>query len=163
MAVERVLLVEKGRRVRAEAVRGGRRPASQPTIRSAFQRVVDFGPPSSFDVQQIADKRRAISAFGVGLAPSATVSIPEVPAQGKCLARHRGHNAPGTHEVTLLWPATFCLLAPRRDFESEPTSIVATETAWGVPAAVEPPDLFSRANTARHHVGISVGIGSNRR
>jgi len=51
-----------------------------PIIRSAFQRVVGFGPPSSFDVQQIADQRRAISAFGVGLTPSATVSIPEVPA-----------------------------------------------------------------------------------
>jgi hypothetical protein len=40
---------------------------------------------------------------------------------------------------------------------------VETETASGVPAAVEPPDLFLPANTARHHVGISVGIGSNRR
>jgi hypothetical protein len=61
-----------------------------PQSAAPFSVLSDFGPPSSFDVQQIADKRRAISAFGVGLAPSVTVSIPEVPAQGKCLARHHG-------------------------------------------------------------------------
>jgi hypothetical protein len=33
----------------------------------------------------------------------------------------------------------------------------------GEPAAGEPVDLFLPANTARHHVGISVGIGSNTR
>jgi hypothetical protein len=38
----------------------------------------DIGSPSSLDVLQIADHRRAISAFGLGLAPSATESIPEV-------------------------------------------------------------------------------------
>jgi hypothetical protein len=56
----------------------------------------------------------------------------------------------------------------RLDFESEPGSIpvgaiVETGTAWGVPAAGEPAILFLPANTARQLVGISVGIGSNRR
>src|SRR5712671_5829007 len=56
----------------------------------------------------------------------------------------------------------------RREFDSEPGSIpvgaiVETGTAWGVPAAVESPVLFFPANTARHLVGISVGIGSHRR
>jgi hypothetical protein len=32
------------------------------------QCVDDIGTPSSLDVQQIADQRRAISAFGVGFA-----------------------------------------------------------------------------------------------
>jgi hypothetical protein len=40
---------------------------------------------------------------------------------------------------------------------------VETGTAWGVPAAVEPAVLFLPAITARHLVGISVGIGSHRR
>ena len=43
-----------------------------------FSVLSDIGTPSSLDVQQIADQRRAISAFGVGLAPRATESIPEV-------------------------------------------------------------------------------------
>ena len=56
----------------------------------------------------------------------------------------------------------------RREFESEPGSIpvgaiVETGTAWGVPTAVEPPVLFLPAITARHLVGISVGIGRHRR
>jgi len=56
----------------------------------------------------------------------------------------------------------------RLDFESEPGSIpvgaiVGTGTASGVPAAGEPAILFLPANTARQLVGISVGIGSNRR
>jgi hypothetical protein len=56
----------------------------------------------------------------------------------------------------------------RREFESELGSIpvgaiVETGTAWGVPAAEELAVLFLRANTERHLVGISVGIGSNRR
>jgi hypothetical protein len=47
-------------------------------IRSAlFSVLTDIGTPSSLDVQQIADQRRAISAFGVGLAPSATESTPK--------------------------------------------------------------------------------------
>jgi hypothetical protein len=54
-------------------------PVSQPIIRSAlFSVLTNIGTPSSLDVQQIADQRRAISAFGVGLAPSATESTPEV-------------------------------------------------------------------------------------
>jgi hypothetical protein len=36
-------------------------------------------------------------------------------------------------------------------------------TAWAVPAAEELAVLFLRANTERHLVGISVGIGNNRR
>jgi hypothetical protein len=56
----------------------------------------------------------------------------------------------------------------RRVFESEPGSIpvgaiVETGAAWGVPAAGEPTVLFLPAHTARQLVGISVGIGSNRR
>jgi hypothetical protein len=48
-------------------------PVSQPMIRSAlFSVLTDIGTPWSLDVQQIADQRRAISAFGVSLAPSAT-------------------------------------------------------------------------------------------
>jgi hypothetical protein len=54
-------------------------PVSQPMIRSAlFSVLSDIGTPSSLDLQQIADQRRAISAFGVGLALSATESTPEV-------------------------------------------------------------------------------------
>jgi hypothetical protein len=37
------------------------------------------------------------------------------------------------------------------------------QNGMGEPAAGEPVDLFLPANTARHHVGISVGIGSNTR
>jgi hypothetical protein len=40
---------------------------------------------------------------------------------------------------------------------------VETVTAWGVPNAGKPAILFLPANTARHLVGISVGIGSHRR
>ena len=38
----------------------------------------DIGTPSSLDAQQIADQRRTISAFGVGLAPGAAESPPEI-------------------------------------------------------------------------------------
>jgi hypothetical protein len=41
--------------------------------------------------------------------------------------------------------------------------IVETGTAWGVPNARKAAILFLPANTARQLVGISVGIGSNRR
>jgi len=52
--------------------------------------------------------------------------------------------------------------------ESEPGSIpveaiVETGAAPGVPAVVESPILFLPANTVRHLVSISVGIGSHRR
>jgi hypothetical protein len=40
---------------------------------------------------------------------------------------------------------------------------VETETAWGVPMPGSPAILFLPGNTARRLVGISVGIGSNRR
>jgi hypothetical protein len=74
----------------------------------------------------------------------------------------------GTLDKTLPRPRNIMLGRSRRDFESEPGSIpvgaiVETGTAWGVPAAVEPPVLFLPANGARHLVGISVGIGSHRR
>lgn len=45
------------------------------------QCVGGHGKPLSLDVQQIADHRHAIIAFGVSLAPSATVSLPEVVQQ----------------------------------------------------------------------------------
>ena len=46
-------------------------------VRSAlFSVLSDMG--TSLDVQQIADQRGAIRAFGVGLAPSATELAPEV-------------------------------------------------------------------------------------
>jgi len=52
--------------------------------------------------------------------------------------------------------------------EPEPGSIpvgtiVETRTAWRVLAAVEPAALFLPAITARHLVGISVGIGRHQR
>ncbi len=71
IAVERALLVEQGRRGRAEAVRAvvAAGASIEPMIRSAlFSVLSDIGTPSSLDVQQIADQRRAISAFCVGLA-----------------------------------------------------------------------------------------------
>jgi hypothetical protein len=61
IAVERALLVEQGRRGRAQAVRAvvAAWPVSQPMIRSAlFSVLTDIGTPSSLDVQQIADQRR---------------------------------------------------------------------------------------------------------
>jgi hypothetical protein len=93
----------------------------------------DIGTPSSLDVQQIADQRHAIGAFGVGLAPSASESPPE-----------------------------------GRDFELEPGSIPVAgdcgdRNSMGRAYCREPPALFFGANTARQLVGISVGIGSNRR
>ena len=42
-------------------------------------------------------------------------------------------------------------------------AIVETRMAMGEPAAGEPVDLFLPANIARQFVGISVGIGRNRR
>lgn len=43
-----------------------------------LQCVVGHCPPSSLDLDQIADQRRAVNALDVGLAPIATESIPEV-------------------------------------------------------------------------------------
>jgi hypothetical protein len=105
IAVERALLVEQGRRGRAEAVRAvvaaGASIAAH--IRSAlFSVLSDIGTPSSLDVQQIADLRRAISAFGVGLAPSATESPPEVVQHEVSVSLGIvGHNGWGTHDKTL--------------------------------------------------------------
>jgi hypothetical protein len=66
-------------------------PVSHPIIRSALSGVLtDIGRPSSLDLHQIAAQRRAICAFGVGLAPSRNgVDLGSRPARGKCLARHR--------------------------------------------------------------------------
>ena len=102
IAVERALLVEQGRRGRAEAVRAvvaaGASIAAH--VRSAlFSVLSDIGTPSSLDVQQIADQRRAISAFGVGLAPSATESTPEVVQHEVSVSLGIvGHNGWGTHD-----------------------------------------------------------------
>lgn len=145
-------------------------PVSQPMIRSAlFSVLTDIGTPSSLDVQQIADKRRAISAFGVGLEPSATESTPEVVQHEVSVSL----GIVGTMDgVRMTRPsldlAILCYVDPDGIFESEPGSIpvgaiVETGTAWGVPAAVEPPVLFLPAKGARHLVGIFVGIGSHRR
>src|SRR5216684_6287437 len=60
------LFVEKGRRGRAEAVRTvvAARASIVTHIRSAlFSVLSDNGTPSSLDVQQIADQRRAIRRF----------------------------------------------------------------------------------------------------
>ena len=75
IAVERALLVEQVDAVERKpcAQWSPPGPVSQPKIHSAlFSVLTDIGTPSSLDVQQIADQRRAIRAFGVGLAPSAT-------------------------------------------------------------------------------------------
>jgi hypothetical protein len=78
IAVERALLVEQGRRGRAEAVRAQRHRQCQYRSAPCSSVLSDIGTLSSLDVVQIADQRRAISAFGVGLAPSATESTPEL-------------------------------------------------------------------------------------
>ena len=72
-------------------------------IRSAlFSVLSDIGTPSSLDVQQIADQRRAISAFGVGLAPSATASTPEVVQHEVSVSLGIvGHDGWGTHDKIL--------------------------------------------------------------
>lgn len=81
--------------------------------------------------------RSRISAFGVGLAPSATASTPEVVQLEVSISLQQGSIPIG--------------------------AIVETGTAWAVPVAEEPAILFLRANTAWHLVGISVGIGSTSR
>jgi hypothetical protein len=92
----------------------------QPMMRSAlFSVLTDSGTPSSLDVQQIADQRRAISAFGVGLAPSATESTPEVVQHEASVSLGIvWHNGWGTHDKTLPRPRNIMLGRSRRDFES---------------------------------------------
>jgi hypothetical protein len=52
-------------------------------------------------VQQIADQRRTISAFSVGLVPSATESTPEVVQHEVSVSLGIvGHNGWGTHDNT---------------------------------------------------------------
>jgi hypothetical protein len=100
------------------------------------------------DVQQIADQRRAISAFGVSLAPSATESTPEVVQHKVSVSLGIvGHDGWGTHDKTFPRSRDIMFGRSRREFESEPGSIpvgviVETGTAWGVPTAVEPAVLF---------------------
>jgi hypothetical protein len=105
IAVERALLVEQGRRGRAEAVRVAVAAGASIVahVRSAlFSVSSDIGTPSSLDVQQIADQRRAISAFGVGLAPSATDSTPDVVQHEVSVSLGIvGHGGWGTHDKTL--------------------------------------------------------------
>ena len=71
IVVERALLVSRINAVARKPCAQWSQPGavSQPMSRSALFRVLsDIGTPSSLDVQQIADQRRAISAFGVGFA-----------------------------------------------------------------------------------------------
>jgi hypothetical protein len=72
-------------------------------VRSAlFSVLSDIGTPSSLNVQQIADQRRAISAFGVGLAPSATESTPEVVQHEVSVSLGIvGHDGWGTYDKIL--------------------------------------------------------------
>ena len=80
IAVERALLVEQGRRGRAEAVRAvvAARARIVPMIRNAsFSVLSDIGTPSSLNVQQIADQRHAIS-FCVGSRAKLNRVDPEV-------------------------------------------------------------------------------------
>jgi hypothetical protein len=95
----------------------------------------DIGTPSSLDVQQIADQRRTISAFGVGLAPRQQSRPRNSPSR-----RHFESEA-GSIPVRTLW---------------------RPERHGACPAAGEPAVLFLPANTARLLVGSSVGIGNNR-
>ena len=75
-------------------------------IRNALFNVLwDIGTPSSFDVQRTADQRRAIGAFGVGLAPGATESTPEVVQHEVSVSLvNVGHNGSGMHDKTVHSP-----------------------------------------------------------
>jgi hypothetical protein len=105
MVIEGAILVEQGPRGECKpcAQWSSSGPLSQPMIRSAlFSVLTDIGTPSSLDVQQIADQRRAISAFGVGLAPSATELTPEVVQHEAGVSLGIvGHNGGGTHDMIL--------------------------------------------------------------
>jgi len=72
-------------------------------IRSALFSVLSgIGTPSPLAVQQIADQRRAISAFGVSLAPSATESTPDVVQHEVSVSLGIvGHDGWGTHDKSL--------------------------------------------------------------
>jgi hypothetical protein len=119
------------------------------------------------DVQQIADQRRAIGAFGVGLAPSATESTSEVVQYEVSVSLGIVGPMDGVRPTRpSLDLAILCEVDPdgisshsRVRFRSG--AIVETRTAWRVPAAVELSVYFLPANTARQFVGISVGIRSN--
>jgi len=105
-------------------------------IRSAlFSVLSDIGTPSSLDVQQIADQRCTISAFGVGLAPRQQSRPRNRPS------RPHFESKPGSIPVGTLW---------------------RSERHGACPAAGEPAVLFLPASTERLLVGISVGIGNNR-
>jgi hypothetical protein len=150
--------------------RGGRRwrQYRSPSPQRPVQCVVGHWPAIVIGVQLIADQRRAISGFGVGLTPSATKSPPEVVQHAVNVSLGIvGHNGRGMHDKTLRSSRYYVGSIPTgfrvgAGFDSD-RAIVETETAWGVPAGVGPPVLFLPANTARHLVGISVGIGRHQR
>src|ERR1700733_13109344 len=135
-------------------------------IRSASLSVLtDIGTPSSLDVQQIAEWRRPISAFGVGVAPGATDSIPEV-------VQHEVSVSPGI--LGAQWSMTGPPSTSRYYVRSISTGSSQRRVRFqsgrlwrserhGRAYCREPPVLFLATNTAHHTVGISVGIGSNTR
>jgi hypothetical protein len=96
IAVDRALLIELGRRGRAEAVRAGGRRRCQYRSAPCSSVSSDIGTPSSLEVQ-IADQRHAISAFGVALAPSATESPPESSSQASVSLGIVGHTRWDAH------------------------------------------------------------------
>jgi hypothetical protein len=146
-------------------------PVSHPMIRSAlFSVLTDIDTPSSLDVQQIADQRRAISAFAVGLAPSATESTPEVVQHevGVSLGIV-GHNGWGLRLTRpSLDRAILCEVDPE-GISSQSRVRFRSGRLWRPErhgACLLPWSLlfyFWPANGARHLVGISVGIGSHQR
>jgi hypothetical protein len=97
--------VAQGRRGRTEAVRAlvAAGASIAAIVRSAlFSVLSDIDAPSSLDPQQIADQRRAICVFGVGLAPSGTDSILEVVKHEVSVSLGIvGHNGWATHDKTL--------------------------------------------------------------
>jgi hypothetical protein len=112
-------------------------PVSQAIIRSGlFSSVLtDTATPSSLDVEQIADPRRAIRAFDVDPAPSAT----ELPRNSPT---RDFESESGSIPVGRFWR-------------------IERHATCHAPRASLP--IIFAGNTARQAVGISVGTGSNRR
>ena len=110
----------------------------------------------------------ARSAFSASLSRAKRNRVaPEVAPHEVSLSASWAHGW-GSHDETHPRPCSITSGRSLRDFASNPGSIpagaiVETGTAWAVTAAVEPAVLFLPANTPRHLVGISVGIGSSRR
>jgi hypothetical protein len=155
IAVERALLVEQGRRGRAEAVRAVVAAGASIAVHSA-QRLVQCVVGHWPAIGNWTSSRSRISAFGVGLALSATESIPEVVQYEVSISLGIvGHIGQVRMTRSSLAPRDIMLGRPRREFESKSGSIPVrrlwkTGTAWGVPAAGEPAVLFLQANTAPH-------------